>query len=113
MQGEIHFPAPHSVDNIYYGGVVAVTVGVEVPVAVGVTVRGTLVAVTVAVLVKVGGTPVAVAVGVADGVTRFEGRSMRGATQTALSFTGEPFESTVRMNFTWFPASGLKSVSTV
>jgi len=85
-----------------------VTVRVEVPVAFGVAVWGTLVAVvvTVGVLVKVGGTPVAVAVGVAvmegvaEGVTRLEGRSMRGATQTALSFAGEPFVSTVRMNFT-------------
>ena len=95
------------------------TVGVAVTVAVGVAVEAMLVAVTVAVWVKVGGMPVAVGVkvaltvGVAEGVTRFDGRSMRGATQRGLSLSAAPFESTVKMNVTLYPASGLKSVSTV
>jgi hypothetical protein len=89
-------------------------------VAVGVAVLvGTLVTVTVAVLVDVGGTPVevdvavTVTVGVTVGVIRLVGRSMRGAIHMARSFAGEPFASTVRINFTWFPANGLRSVSTV
>ena len=80
------------------------TVGVAVPV--GVAEGGMLVTVAVDVWVKVGGTPVvvgvkvAVIVGVAEGVTKFDGRSMRGATQRGLSLSAAPFESTVRMNFT-------------
>lgn len=78
---------------------VVVRVGVGVKVAVGV---GVLV-----------GAPVAVLVGVAAGVIRLDGRSMRGATQTGLSASAEPLANTVKMNLTLFPASALRSQSTV
>ena len=92
---------------VFTGGNVAVRVGGGVGVSVAVAGTGTTVCVDPGTVV---------ADGVADaGTVGTDGsaplRTMAGATHIARSPVGEPFALTLKMNLTFFPASGLKSIS--
>mgnify|MGYP003542168822 CR=1 FL=1 len=92
---------------VFTGGNVAVRVGGGVGVSVAVAGTGTTVCVDP-------GTGSAEGVAVADAVGKGRTgplRTMAGATHIARSPVGEPFALILKMNLTFFPASGLKSIS--
>lgn len=86
-----------------------VLVGVGVPVAVGVADGAAVVLVAVGVFEGAAVVPVGVAL--AAGADAPEALKMIGPAHKARSPVAGPVESTVRMNFTFCPANGVRSIS--